>query len=66
MRNSKNAEKIQELLRSNYGDLTADFILEAVRYFSNQVAKEKPTNPLRGGNKWLEVAREISVKLGSM
>ena len=52
--------------RSNFGDLSAEFILDAIQKHANNISRMDPndfTNPLIGGRKWWSVAKEIQSKL---
>lgn len=59
-------EIVNTLLASRHGDLASDFIIEAIRHYSNTVSNTDPSvfqNPMRGGQKWHSVAQEIKSKL---
>jgi hypothetical protein len=63
-----NTEFITELMEySKYGGLAQVFIIEAIRYYSEQVAKSNPTsvedNQLISPKLWRAVATEVHEKL---
>jgi hypothetical protein len=62
-----NVEFVTRIMEfSNYGALAQLFVLEAIRNWSDLVAKADPVNvdsPMISGQAWVGVAREIKQKL---